>query len=111
MAINKIKTIDIHDAPVKEINFQFEKKSLLIVVEIWDDDLSIYKENKLYFKGVLDFSTNDFSVESFQVEDLSSIEINEIQPKGYEIKVIFNLGHSKPVWVLSFSCLRINYEE
>lgn len=101
--VKKIMNLDLHDSPVKGIKFNFEDKTLALVLQKWDEDSSVYVEFEFLFINVSSFQTNEFEVNHFLVEDLISLEIEE-NPDGLNsAKAIFNLGHGQPVWIITIS--------
>ena len=101
---DEILQIDVHDAPVKKIILNIEEKSIILLLEIWDENISDYQDLLIRFEELTLFSVSDFSIKGFSVEDIVSIEILEKEPNGYEIELIFGLGFGNPVWKVCFYC-------
>lgn len=96
--------LELHDAPVKNINIQLEPLAqLFIEVEIWEEDLNEYSHTELHFKQL-----SHIYPEKVEIENNSELEIHgfEYHLKDGEFigKMTFLTGVGKPSLDIQFSC-------
>ncbi len=78
----------LHDTPVRGLHFDFQKQTINMVFENYDDFIHDFIEGQFIFKKVHTF-TFDYPVEDFyfEIKDIYSAKLEKITDQSYELSL------------------------
>lgn len=106
--IDMLSKVELHDLPVVRMLVLFEEKTVIIELQenINNEPIPLL----IIFKEITNLFTNNPAGADFICESVLTLDCKAINNDKYECRLVIEMGHSKPVFVITIEFADLEIE-